>query len=311
MARMARFKVEDEDSWYHVYSRVAGVWGETPLFDPGCRKKLLDLIQFYCQVYFCRITSFCIMGNHYHMVIYFESARPIKSIDLFALANKLYPNSSEDLKLWTPEKWEQFRLRLFNISEFMRNIQSTFATWYNRNHNRQGRFWSSRFKSTYLESLQAVEDCMLYVDLNPVRANLVERPELFNGSSIFYRENKLDDWLMSLDFLYSGKNRKSKLREYRSRLYYRGSVPTKEGQGKISESILKAEIARGFKEKGMFLRRLRYFVDGIAIGSEAFLRRRLALLRESGRYSRRRHPIKQLDGIHWSLREQRCHVEIQ
>jgi hypothetical protein len=59
----------------------------------------------------------------------------------------------------------------------MRNIQSAFARWYNQTYDRRGRFWGGRFKSVYLQDSNAVLDCMLYVDLNPVRAGLVERPE--------------------------------------------------------------------------------------------------------------------------------------
>ncbi len=65
------------------------------------------------------------------------------------------------------------------------------------------------------------------------------------------------------------------------------------------------ERARGFKSSGVYLRRLGYFADGIAIGTESFIRDQLNKLRDDGYYLRRKHPIQQLDGIHMSLREQR------
>jgi hypothetical protein len=88
-------------------------------------------------------------------------------------------------------------------------------------------------------------------------------------------------------------------------LYYRGNVPTKEGQKAIPEHIIKAEEAQGFKSKGIYRKRLRYFVDGVVIGSEGFVRREIERLREQGQYLRRKNPIPQLDGINQSLREQR------
>ena len=56
---------------------------------------------------------------------------------------------------------------------------------------------------------------------------------------------------------------------------------------------------------GVYLRRLGYFADGIAIGTEGFIRDQLSKLRDNGNYLRRKHPIRQLEGIHLSLREQR------
>ena len=55
----------------------------------------------------------------------------------------------------------------------------------------------------------------------------------------------------------------------------------------------------------MQLKRLGYFADGIAIGTEVFLRDQIALMREKGYYSRRKHPIVQTDGFYLSMREQR------
>jgi hypothetical protein len=100
------------------------------------------------------------------------------------------PASQQMIELWTDEQWERFRQRLFDVSELMRNIQAAFARWYNRTYDRRGRFWADRFKSVYLEKGNAVLDCMLYVELNPVRAGLVERPEEWVGSTSPYGSNE-------------------------------------------------------------------------------------------------------------------------
>ncbi|MCP4455014.1 MAG: hypothetical protein GY809_26435 [Planctomycetes bacterium] len=56
----------------------------------------------------------------------------------------------------------------------------------------------------------------------------------------------------------------------------------------------------------MCRKRLRFFVDGLVIGSEGFVREHLNRLRDHGSYARRKDPIAQFEGIHLSLREQRC-----
>ncbi|MFC1652237.1 hypothetical protein ACFL3F_00815 [Planctomycetota bacterium] len=104
------------------------------------------------------------------------------------------------------------------------------------------------------------------------------------------------------------KQESKALLEYRERLYYRGNVPTKRGQARISDRVLEQERERGFAISGVYLRRLRYFADGLAIGSDTFIRERLAQLRNTGYYTRRQHPIAQPEGLHLSLREQRRHA---
>jgi len=125
------------------------------------------------------------------------------------------------------------------------------------------------------------------------------------GSSIPLREIGKDSWLSLLRAFLDQRTRKKALEEFRQLLYYRGSVPTKEGQAAIPYEILGKEIARRFKTRGMYRKRLGYFVDGVAIGSERFICSQIAWLREEGRYKRRKNPIPQLGGVHLSLREHR------
>ena len=307
MARVARWKVSGVEAWYHVHASVSGHRGEYPLSRSVVTRKLLDLIEHYTSVYFCEVAAFCVMGNHYHLVVRFEAERPVSRTELEARARKMYPGRSFDLRrgTWTEEDWERYRKRLFDLSEYMRNIQGSFAQWYNATFERRGKFWADRFKSVCLGDMRAVLDCMLYVDLNPVRAGVVERPEAWEASSIFLRELGKDEWLMPIKVVMNVESRARALREYKERLYYRGSVPTREGQAAISQEVLKAEEARGFGTRGMYRKRLRYWADGVAVGSEAFIREQLARMREEGLYLRRKHPIPQLGGVHLSLREQR------
>ncbi len=200
MARIARYKVTDQDAWYHLYSRIAGYKGEYKLSKPLVTNKLIDMIRHFGKVYFCEIAAFCTLGNHYHAVCKFECAREVSRTELRRRAHILYPSeaSRNRIKCWSESKWQRFEERLFDVSEYMRSVQSSFARWYNRTFQRRGRFWADRFKSVLLQGPDSLLDCMLYVDLNPVRAGLVERPEQWKGSSIYLRELGHDSWLMPL-----------------------------------------------------------------------------------------------------------------
>jgi hypothetical protein len=248
------------------------------------------------------------MGNHYHVVVRFDAARQMDQAELRRRALALYPKSQELLATWTEDKWQRFNRRLFDVSELMRNVQQSFTKWFNKRFDRRGRLWADRFKSTLLEPGRSVVDCMLYVDLNPVRAGLVQRPEDHLGTSIYYRSTKKGRWLAPLKQLVGEESGSSAMRTYRSLLYHRGAVPTKLQHAKIPQAILDAEIARGFDTRGIYTKRLRYFVDGIAVGSATFVQKHLSLLCERGQYLRRQHPVIQHDVA--TLREQRSHAVV-
>lgn len=310
MARVARLKFSGQDGWYHIHSRVAGCRGEYPLSSPAATRRLIEMIEHFSRVYFCEVAGFCVMGNHYHLIVRFDGERPVDREELLARARIMYPGRSGRMFVdaWDDEQWEHYRRRLFDVSEYMRNIQAAYARWYNRSHERRGRFWADRFKSVVLGDERAVQDCLLYVELNGVRAGLVERPEEWHGCSAYLREIGKDGWLMSLEGLLNQPSGKKALVEFRELLYYRGAVPSREGQAAISREVLEREIARGFASSGVYLRRLGYFVDGLAIGTGQFIRDQLAVMRDEGRYLRRKNPISQLGGVHLSLREQRSHA---
>ena len=312
MARVARLKFSEQDAWYHLHSRIAGHRGDFGLSEVVPTRKLIETIEHFSKIYFCEVASFSVMGNHYHLVVKFEAALAVSREDLRAKTRLMYPGKVSQLQIdgWTEEQWEHYRQRLFDVSEYMRNIQSAFARWYNRSYQRRGRFWADRFKSSVLGDKAAVLDCMLYVELNPVRAGLVERPEDWQGSSIYLREIGKDSWLVPLRNFLHQPTKKRALTEFRERLYYRGNVPTKPGQAAISKGVLEHEIARGFETRGVYRKRLGYFVDGLAIGTEQFIRDQLARMREEGQYLRRKNPIPQLGGIHLSLREQRSNAVV-
>jgi hypothetical protein len=307
MARLRRYKLEDRAATYHVSARVVARKGEYPLADPVHSEHLLELIEHYTSIYFCSPSSFCILGNHYHLVVHFEEPREVDRAELRHRADALYPSAAgqKEVDEWLEADWQRLNARLFDLSELMRNIQGVYAAWYNRLNDRRGAFWAGRFSSTELCDPQRQLDCMLYVELNPCRAGLVTRPEEHRHTSLHLREIGEDHWLQPLREILTPDTEPEALRDYRYRVYHRGAVPTKAGQAAIPPHILADEVARGFETSGVFRKRLRHFSEGLAIGSRTKIRELLGDLRRAGVYLRRRHPIPQLAGQHYSLREQR------
>ena len=98
--------------------------------------------------------------------------------------------------------------------------------------------------------------------------------------------------MMNIEDIIHAKDKKNAFINYRSGIYYRGNVRTKTGQKKISDYIIKQEEAAGFKVQGAYLKRIRYFVDGVAIGSSEYIKDHIKKLKLKGGYLKRQNPIK-------------------
>jgi len=75
---------------------------------------------------------------------------------------------------------------MYDLSEFMKTLKQRFSFWFNKSHERGGPLWNGRFKSVLVESPacheqdfahNAITTMAAYIDLNPVRAGLVDDPK--------------------------------------------------------------------------------------------------------------------------------------
>ena len=64
----------------------------------------------------------------------------------------------------------------------MKELKERFSRWYNKHYSRRGTLWMDRFKSVAVENGVALRTMAAYIDLNPVRAGLVEDPKDYHWS---------------------------------------------------------------------------------------------------------------------------------
>jgi len=195
MARRARIKFSSEDAVYHVYNRVIGPFDWRPLFDPEARRLFFRILAFLLDVYCVEPIAYCLMGTHYHLILWVRKATQLSREDLERRAAALWSQPRHRPK--TDEQWRRFNDRLFDLSAFMKDLQCRFTREFNRLNERRGPLWSGRFKSTLLGP-EAVLVCLHYVEFNPVAASLTKRPEDWVWSSARARLRGTDSRLWPL-----------------------------------------------------------------------------------------------------------------
>ena len=127
--------------------------------DDKDKKKLVKVLKNTKAEGACNIFAFCIMNNHAHFVM---------------------EESGKD------------------ISNIMKSINTCYAAYYNRKHDRVGHVFQDRFKSEPVENERYLLQVIRYVHNNPVKAEVVSKPEDYLWSS--YRQY-IDSDRMQDDFI--------------------------------------------------------------------------------------------------------------
>jgi putative transposase len=71
---------------------------------------------------------------------------------------------------------QRYTQRMHDLSGFMKSLLERFTKWFNRLHSRRGRLWEDKFSSVIVEDCTAARMMAVQMDLNPVRAGLLEDP---------------------------------------------------------------------------------------------------------------------------------------
>ncbi|VAW72501.1 Transposase and inactivated derivatives [hydrothermal vent metagenome] len=190
--------------YYHCFSRcvrrafLCGLDGLTQTSYEHRKQWLEDRVYTASTAFALDLCTYAIMSNHYHVVLHVNKPQA-DAWDMDEIINRwhmLYKGNvlsqrylkGESLgkaELATlNEKAELWREQLMDISWFMRFVNEGVARRANAEDDCTGRFWEGRFSSQALLDEAALAACMVYVDLNPVRAGMAKTPEASDHTSV-------------------------------------------------------------------------------------------------------------------------------
>lgn len=186
---------------YHVISRVVD---RRFVLGTEEKEKFRTLMRMQEKFTGCRVLSYCLMDNHFHLQLEVPPMAD-EGISDEVLLKRLSALYGEDfvggvaLELANARKavyvsdtgvdeavaaiHKRFTYRMQDLGEFMKGLLQRFTQWFNRAHSRTGRLWEDRFKSVIVEDGIAARTMSAYIDLNPVRAGMAKDPAEYRWSS--------------------------------------------------------------------------------------------------------------------------------
>ncbi|MBM3878886.1 MAG: transposase [Verrucomicrobia bacterium] len=254
--KRARIKVKGRLAVYHCVSRIVGA---QHLLDDLGKETLVRLLRRLATFCGLEVITYCIMSNHLHVLVRVPAEQNPTDEELVERMRALYGKAKprEAGLLYEAEKGlhehgrvdadirKRMLARMGDVSEFMKEFKQRFSKWYNIRHQRFGTLWAERFRSVLVEDQTGVlETVSAYIDLNPVRAGLVEDPKDYRHcgyAAAVAGDGKARSGLLSL---------------------YTGEAAPRSGTGEVGAAVAAGE-GEGVRDRGQDAR------APIMTGSEA------------------------------------------
>lgn len=163
---------------------------------------------YLTSIFSVELFGYAIMENHYHLVLNFtpKAAALWSREEVARRWLRLFPKKSPNLEeIWLqealrdPEYIERLRERLSTSPDFMKGLNEYIARRANHEEQIKGAFWGGRYHSKQIKNAEEMARCMAYVDLNPLRANVVKDPEQPGQYTSLVRRLEEIEFLEALD----------------------------------------------------------------------------------------------------------------
>ena len=295
---MSRLKVKGQSAVYHCVTRVVG---GAMLLDKRAKEILRKQMWYMARFCGVEILTYCIMTNHFHVLVRVPEKQPLNDKEMLARFAELYADQKGRLKAMESilkKGGEEARIerekllaRMGDVSLFMKELKQRFSIWYNRNHNRYGTLWAERFKSVLIEDAATyLKTVSAYIDLNPVRAGLVDDPKDYRYCGYSEAAAGNANAGAGMCRVLEEKTVKTALAEYRKILFLMGSTISRESQKAMDREAVKKVVEQdGELPMAQVLRlRIRYFTDGLLLGSKEYVNQVFEAHSDSNLFGKRR-----------------------
>jgi putative transposase len=167
----------------HVTSRVRG---QDFLLGTKEKEAFRELAFRWAEFSGITVVTYCVMSNHFHLLLWVPEKGEVDHEEVVRRLNLVW--SKDKVKEWEQfydlhSEEDQAKLdaqvseRMGDLAEFMRVLKHGYTLWYNRTHKCSGAFWDARYRSVVVEGNPlALMSVAAYIDLNPIRAGMVEDP---------------------------------------------------------------------------------------------------------------------------------------
>jgi hypothetical protein len=282
-------------------SRTCG--GEV-FFDDVEKEALRRVIWRMAEFCGIKVLTYCLMGNHFHLLAEvpqrqawlerFEGpegeAKLLEHLSILysrayvgLLRDELSDLRTRGMAVLAEQRLAALKKRFCDLSLFVKEVKERFSRWFNKRRGRRGTLWMDRFKSVLVEGKgEPLRTMAAYIDLNPVRAGLVKDPkdyrwcgyaEALGGSRRAQR-----GLCRALGKPVDGWKSACAAAAYRCLLHAEGRE-VKDAQnekvvscGVTTESARAVLAAKGKLSPAELVRlRVRYFTDGVVLGSKEFV----------------------------------------
>ena len=290
--RSARIKAEGA-GYYHIISRVIERKRVLARSEKEKFRKLMRLVAEFSEV---QILTWSCLSNHWHILAYVRERREISDEELVEKLKLLYDEDlvndvamrlkayrEEGRHAWAEELKAKYTYRMFDLSQFMKTFKQRYTQWYNRRMKRRGTLWEERFKSVMIQGSQhALSTIAAYIDLNAVRAGIVKDPKDYRYCG--YAEavagvKEAREGVKAVMLSLGQWSRWARVSAgYRKYLYVHGEEKGlgEDGRAKkagFSRRTVREVLAQGgrLKPAEVLRCRVRYFSDGVVLGSREFV----------------------------------------